>query len=89
MFFVTQLLYAAPRTMVLAIKAFQSRLPRDEATVRNAAKILSELSASREWTLAETYQKLGAALPLLVRLDLVWIESKLGRFKARYSAGTK
>lgn len=89
MFVITQLLYAAPRTMVLAIKAFKSRLPTDEATVGGAAKILRELKASRNWTPAATYQDRGAALPLLLRMELIWADDKGGGMQVRYPAGQK
>ena len=89
MFMITQVLYAAPRTMVLAIKALKSRLPADEATVGSAATILSELKASRDWTLAETYQDRGAALTLLMRMELIWADDKGGAMQVRYPAGQK
>jgi hypothetical protein len=88
MFWVTQVLYAAPRTMVLAIKSLRCFLPADESTVRDAARILGELRASRKWALAEQYKDFGAALVLLRTLRLIWTEDKSGDVTIRYPAGS-
>jgi hypothetical protein len=75
--------------MVLAINAFKSRLSTDHATVESAARILSELKASRDWTPAATYQDRGAALPLLLRMELIWADDKGGGLQVRYPAGQR
>jgi hypothetical protein len=87
-FWVTQILYAAPRTMVLAVRSFRSFLPANEAVASDAARILGELRRSREWTPAENYRECGAALTVLRDLHLIWTEDKSGRFEIRYPAGT-
>ncbi len=86
-YLVTQVLFAAPQTMMVSIRSFRSLLPTDETIARDATRILRELRKSRKWTPAEEYKEYGAALMLLDKLDLIWTENKSGRIEIRYPAG--
>ena len=86
-YLVSQALFCAPRTSVHAVRAFRSLVPRDEATVAEAAQVLTELEAQREWVPASRYSHHGAALMLLDRLRLIWVEIESGETQIRYPAG--
>lgn len=86
-YLVSQALFCAPRTAVHAVRAFRSLVPRDEATVAEAAKILTELKARREWVPASRYSNRGAALMLLDRMRLIWVDIESGETRIRYPAG--
>ncbi len=86
-YLVSQALFCAPRTSVHAVRAFRSLVPRDEATVAEAARILTELSERREWVPASRYSHCGAALMLLDRLKSIWVDIESGETQIRYSAG--
>lgn len=86
-YLVSQALFCAPRTAVHAVRAFRSLVPRDEATVAEAAQILTELEARREWVLASRYSNRGAALMLLDRMRLIWVDIESGETRIRYPAG--
>ena len=86
-YLVSQALFCAPRTAVHAVRAFRSLVPRDEATVAEAAKVLTELEGRREWVPASRYSHHGAALMLLDRLRLIWVKIESGETQIRYPAG--
>jgi len=86
-FLVSQMLFAAPRTIVVAIKALRSRLPTSADVARHAARILRELRTSRKWTPADEYKQFGAPLMVLDRLHLIWTEYESGHLEIRYPAG--
>lgn len=87
-FWITQILFSAPRTMVLAFKSLRSFLPVSSDIAADAARILSELRSSRQWTPAAEYKQHGAALKVLRDLHLIWTEEKSGQLEIRYPAGT-
>ncbi len=86
-YLVSQALFCAPRTAVHSVRAFRSFAPSGEATVAEAAQILTELKERREWVLASCYSNRGAALMLLDRLRLIWVELESGETRIRYPAG--
>lgn len=86
-YLVSQSLFCAPRTAVEAFKTFRSRIQTNPDTVTHAAQILRELKPLRKWVPASDYPQSGAALMLLEKLRLIWVETKTGETTIRYPPG--
>jgi hypothetical protein len=86
-FLISQVLYCAPRAMVLALQAWRSFLPDSETSATDASRILAELRTSRKWIPAHNYRQSGAALMVLNDLELIWTEVRDGQVELRYPPG--
>ena len=69
----SQLLYCAPRSLVLALRSFRTLVATDDDVVARAAAIRRELAESGKWTPAAHFSAADEALLLLERLELIWV----------------
>ena len=73
-YLVSQVLFSAPRTTVLALNHFRSILRPTSETVANAAQVYAELKSHRAWMAVREFENRGAELCILDKLDLIWTE---------------
>ena len=76
-------LYVAPHAAAHAIHAIRSRLSTESRVIARAARILTQLEETREWTPASRFAGDGAALMLLDKMEYIWSESRDGEIYVR------
>jgi len=86
---ITSLPLAAPRTTVLAVQAFRAIVWNDSTAVGQAARMLHELNARRDWLPVAQFAAMGAGLHLLDRLGLIWTKLVYGEAHVRIPPGIK
>jgi hypothetical protein len=74
----TQILLAAPRTTMLAVRAGRSFISMETDEIVRATKLLDEIGEHREWTPAESYGRVET-MRKLVKMDVVWDKEEEGK----------
>jgi hypothetical protein len=82
-YLVSQVLFCAPRTTVLALNHFRSILRPTSETVANATQVYAELKSRRAWMAVREFENRGAELCILDKLDLIWTEFEDHEFQVR------
>ncbi len=80
---ISQFLYCAPRTMVLAYRNARLRLHLSDTQIATAQSIFNELQRSGKWADLETYLEHRNELTALQRMQLIWIKENQGKMQVR------
>lgn len=83
---VTQLLFLAPRTTVLAVQALRSVIRASPGVIDRAAAIFNDLRADHRWHAARDFGDCGPAIRLLSRLRLIWLQRGERGLELRFPA---
>ena len=82
----SQILFAAPRATVGAIKSFTSLVRFSQEELDTALSLARELAERNAWVPLEPYMKDGPVLVKLFKLGLVWHDVKDGSVQIRFAA---
>ncbi len=83
---VSQVLLAAPRSLVHAGRAFASLVPAGEHELRSTAEVLARLAQERTWAPLDRYRADGEQLHYLSRVGLLWSRVEHGTAEIRIPA---
>jgi hypothetical protein len=87
-YLVSQFLFCAPQTSVLAVKALRSVIRAAPGAFEQAAQAYTVLAEQRRWIPASQFRHWMAGVMLLDRLGLIWTEVKAGEMQLRIPPGS-